>query len=324
VACGTSYNACLAARPTLEALTGLPCALELASDLLDRRAPLFRDDSVFFVSQSGETADTLQALEYARRAGALCLGITNTVGSSIARASADGIHLNAGAEIGVASTKAYSSQVVAILLVACAMAQDSLPARDRVEEIVDAMATLPDKLREVLLLDSRMAALAAELRDETSLLVFGRGVNYAVALEAALKVKEVALMHSEGILAGEMKHGPLALIDASMPVLVLATRDAQHAKMLSVIEQLLARGARLFVLGHAGDEVLEELCHGRACLLQVPWVPDALQPVVNVVPLHLLAYHLTLLRGHDVDQPRNLAKSVTVTEETNAISRKRR
>ncbi|GBF90739.1 hypothetical protein Rsub_03040 [Raphidocelis subcapitata] len=277
VACGTSYHACLAARQTIEDLVELPVVLELASDLLDRRAPIFRDDTCVFVSQSGETADTLRALEYAKTRGALCVGVTNTVGSAISRATHCGIHQNAGYEIGVASTKAYTSQVLG--------------------------------------LDAKVRALAETLRDSQSLLFFARGSNYATALEAALKMKEVALIHSEGILAGEMKHGPLALVDEHMPIIVVATRDGTYAKMQSVIEQLLARDARLIILCNEGDERMQGYAAGSRCqLIEVPQTVEQLQPVVNIVPLQLLAYHITVLRGHNVDQPRNLAKSVTVTD----------
>ncbi|KAL4421718.1 hypothetical protein ABPG77_002334 [Micractinium sp. CCAP 211/92] len=318
VACGTSYHASLAARQTVEELVSIPVACELASDLLDRRCPIFRDDTCVFVSQSGETADTLAALQYAKARGALCVGITNTVGSAIARSTHCGVHINAGCEIGVASTKAYTSQIAVITMMALALSEDSISKRDKRHAIIDGLAELPEKIRLALQLDSEMLRLAGALKEEQSLLVFGRGYNYATALEAALKVKEVALMHSEGILAGEMKHGPLALVDDTMPILVIATKDAMHLKMLSVIQQLLARGARLLVVCNQGDEDVEELCGSpdrRCSLIRVPQVVDCLQPVVNIVPLQLLSYHLTCLRGHDVDQPRNLAKAVTVNEE---------
>jgi len=291
VACGTSYHACLASRVIMEQMTNLPVCLELASDLMDRKCPLFRDDVAIFLSQSGETADTLNALRYAKSQGALCLGITNTVGSAIARETDCGVHVNAGAEIGVASTKAYTCQIVVVVLVALALADDSMAKYDRKEQVVKSLEELPSRLREVLELDQPMLELAGKLKSETSLLLFGRGNNYATALEAALKVrptacgspprfpngpdfsekpwrpislssamtvltisspagfqvKEVALMHSEGILAGEMKHGPLALVDETLPIIVIATKDAMHGKMHSVIQQLLARQASLIV-----------------------------------------------------------------------------
>ncbi|VAI15833.1 unnamed protein product [Triticum turgidum subsp. durum] len=254
---------------------GIPVTMEVASDLLDRQGPIYREDTAVFVSQSGETADTLLALDYALENGALCVGITNTVGSTLSRRTHCGIHINAGCEIGVASTKAYTSNA-----------------------------------SQVLKLDSEMKELASSLIDSESLLVFGRGYNYATALEGALKVKEVALMHSEGMFAGEMKHGPLALVDENLPIIVIATRDACFSKQQSVIQQLLSRKGRLIIMCSKGDA--SAVNPGGSCrVIEVPKVADCLQPVINIIPLQLLAYHLTVLRGFDVDQPRNLAKSVT-------------
>ena len=334
VGCGTSFHACLACRQTVEELVDVPVSLELASDMMDRRSPVARDDVCVFVSQSGETADTLAALRYAKKAGAMCVGITNTVGSAIARITDCGVHINAGCEIGVASTKAYTSQIVAITMLALALSDDSISRRGARDEIIDGLVELPDIVKRALLLDQQMIVLAQKLQNEHSLLVFGRGYNYATALETALKVKEVSLMHSEGILAGEMKHGPLALVDEEMPIVAIATRDRMHGKMLSVIEQLRARGAKLIVVCNEGDNEVVRACSdgggegegvalgqsgddttSGVMLVRVPYITDALQPVVNIVPLQLLSYHLTVLRGHNVDQPRNLAKSVTVTED---------
>ncbi|XP_010532811.1 PREDICTED: glutamine--fructose-6-phosphate aminotransferase [isomerizing] 2-like [Tarenaya hassleriana] len=310
IGCGTSYNAALASRPILEELSGIPVSMEIASDLLDRQGPIYREDTAVFVSQSGETADTLLALEYARENGALCVGITNTVGSAIARNTHCGVHINAGAEIGVASTKAYTSQIIVMVMVGLAIGGDTISSQTRREAIIESLFDLPNKVREVLKLDGEMKELAKSLIDEQSLLVFGRGYNYATALEGALKVKEVALMHSEGMLAGEMKHGPLALVDENLPIVVIATRDNSFSKQQSVIQQLHARKGRLIVICSKGDAA--SVCpSGSYRAIEVPRVEDCLQPVVNIVPLQLLAYHLTVLRGHNVDQPRNLAKSVT-------------
>ncbi|KAL0456160.1 UNVERIFIED_CONTAM: Glutamine--fructose-6-phosphate aminotransferase [isomerizing] 2 [Sesamum latifolium] len=294
IGCGTSYNAALAARPILEELSGAH---------IQRRYS-------YLVSQSGETADTLQALEYALENGALCVGITNTVGSAIARHTHCGVHINAGCEIGVASTKAYTSQIVVMAMLALAIGDDTLSSQARREAVIDGLFDLPSKVKDVLELDQEMKNLAQLLIAEQSLLVFGRGYNYATALEGALKVKEVALMHSEGILAGEMKHGPLALVDETLPIVVVATRDACFSKQQSVIQQLHARKGRLIVMCTKGDAA--SVCVGGSCrVIEVPQVEDCLQPVINIVPLQLLAYHLTVLRGYNVDQPRNLAKSVT-------------
>ncbi|XP_057524389.1 glutamine--fructose-6-phosphate aminotransferase [isomerizing] 1 isoform X2 [Amaranthus tricolor] len=310
IGCGTSYNAALAARPILEELSGIPVTMEIASDLVDRQGPIYREDTAVFVSQSGETADTLQALEYALENGALCVGITNTVGSAIARNTHCGVHINAGAEIGVASTKAYTSQIAVMAMLALAIADDTISNQDRREAIIDSLFELPSRVKEVLKLDHEMEELAQQLIDEQSLLVFGRGYNYATALEGALKVKEVSLMHSEGILAGEMKHGPLALVDENLPIVVIATRDNCFSKQQSVIQQLHARKGRLIVMCSKGDAV--SVCpSGASRVIEVPQVEDCLQPVINIIPLQLLAYHLTVLRGFNVDQPRNLAKSVT-------------
>ncbi|CAH9072451.1 unnamed protein product [Cuscuta europaea] len=310
IGCGTSYNAALAARSIVEELSGIPVTMEIASDLVDRQGPIYREDTAVFVSQSGETSDTLQALEYALGNGALCVGITNTVSSAIARKTHCGVHINAGCEIGVASTKAYTSQIVVMAMLALAIGGDTLSNQARREAIIDGLFDLPSKVKEVLKLDEEMRDLAELLIAEQSLLVFGRGYNYATALEGALKVKEVSLMHSEGILAGEMKHGPLALVDENLPILVIATHDSCFSKQQSVIQQLHARKGRLIVMCTKGDAASVRVS-GSCRVTEVPQVEDCLQPVINIVPLQLLAYHLTVLRGYNVDQPRNLAKSVT-------------
>ena len=324
VACGTSYHACLAMRPIFEGFVGLPVVLEIASDFMDRRGPIYRDDTFLFVSQSGETADTLAVLRYAKRAGALCVGITNIVGSSLSRETDCGVHLNAGYEMGVASTKAYTSQIVVLIMVALLLVRDSIGKREMRDRVADELLRLPQLLRDALSLDNLVQDLATQLQTAQSILLFGRGTNYATALEGALKIKEIALIHSEGIHAGELKHGALALVDPSLPVLVIATRDSMHGKMLSVIQQLKARGAKMIVVCNDDDPEMEDLVPKNAlnggigqsgALLHVPHTVEPLQTVVNAIPMQLLAYHLTLLRGHNVDQPRNLAKSVTVTED---------
>jgi len=309
--CGTSYNSAIAIRQLFEELTELPVTLELASDVLDRRCPFFRDDTCIFISQSGETADTLKALEYAKAKGALCVGIVNTVGSAISRATDCGVHINAGAEIGVASTKAYTCQIVAMVLVALSLSEDSRSKHTRRDDIMQGLLKLPGCVKECLKMDGKLLELAQELKDEHSLLIFGRGFNYATALEGALKVKEVALVHSEGILAGEMKHGPLALVDKHMPIIVVCTNDGSYEKQQSVVQQLKARDGRLILIVSEDDTEMEKTAPD-AVILRVPKVEDCLQAVVNIVPLQLLSYHLTVLRGHNCDQPRNLAKSVTV------------
>uniref|UniRef100_A0AAQ5X7L2 glutamine--fructose-6-phosphate transaminase (isomerizing) n=1 Tax=Amphiprion ocellaris TaxID=80972 RepID=A0AAQ5X7L2_AMPOC len=226
IGCGTSFHAAVATRQILEELTELPVMVELASDFLDRNTPVFRDDVSFFISQSGETADTLMALRYCKNRGALTVGITNTVGSTICRETDCGVHINAGPEIGVASTKAYTSQFVALIMFGLMMSEDRLSLQERRLEIIKGLNVLPELIKQVLSLDLKIKAIANELYQQRSLLVMGRGFNYATCLEGALKIKEITYMHSEGILAGELKHGPLALIDTQMPVIMVIMRDA--------------------------------------------------------------------------------------------------
>lgn len=225
IACGTSYHSAVATRQLLEELTELPVMVDLASDFLDRDTPVFRDDVCFFISQSGETADTLMALRYCRQRGALIVGITNTVGSSICRESHCGVHINAGPEIGVASTKAYTSQFISLVLFGLVMCEDKMSMQPRREQIIQGLKKLLEQIKEVLGKDSLVRKYAEDLHKKKSLLIMGRGYNYATCLEGALKVKELTYMHSEGILAGELKHGPLALVDESMPLLMVVTRD---------------------------------------------------------------------------------------------------
>jgi glucosamine--fructose-6-phosphate aminotransferase (isomerizing) len=314
VGCGTSYHAALACRQLVEQLTELPVSVELSSDFLDRACPLFRSDVCVFVSQSGETADTLEALRYAKRRHALTVGVVNVVGSAIARITDCGVHLNAGCEIGVASTKSYTSQIVAIIMIALLLSADRLSKQTRRREIIDGLAALPTAIERVLMLNDKLRMLAVGvLRDAVSILVCGRGYQYATCLEAALKIKEVSYIHTEGIHAGELKHGPLALIDQEMPMIVFATRDNGYEAICNAVHQLLARGnpQRMIVVCSEGDgHFFQGL--GVGTTLEVPHTADCLQGVVNIVPMQLIAYHLAVARGLNVDQPRNLAKSVTV------------
>uniref|UniRef100_A0AAQ5ZYD5 glutamine--fructose-6-phosphate transaminase (isomerizing) n=1 Tax=Amphiprion ocellaris TaxID=80972 RepID=A0AAQ5ZYD5_AMPOC len=266
IGCGTSFHAAVATRQILEELTELPVMVELASDFLDRNTPVFRDDVSFFISQSGETADTLMALRYCKNRGALTVGITNTVGSTICRETDCGVHINAGPEIGVASTKAYTSQFVALIMFGLMMSEDRLSLQERRLEIIKGLNVLPELIKQVLSLDLKIKAIANELYQQRSLLVMGRGFNYATCLEGALKIKEITYMHSEGILAGELKHGPLALIDTQMPVIMVIMRDACYVKCQNALQQVTARSM---------------LCS-------------------DVIPLQLLSFHLAVLRGYDV------------------------
>uniref|UniRef100_A0A673AK79 glutamine--fructose-6-phosphate transaminase (isomerizing) n=1 Tax=Sphaeramia orbicularis TaxID=375764 RepID=A0A673AK79_9TELE len=309
IGCGTSFHAAVATRQILEELTELPVMVELASDFLDRNTPVFRDDVCFFISQSGETADTLMALRYCKARGALTVGITNTVGSSICRETDCGVHINAGPEIGVASTKAYTSQFVALIMFGLMMSEDRLSLQKRRLEIISGLKALPELTKKVLSLDGKIKEIANELYQQKSLLVMGRGFNYATCLEGALKIKEITYMHSEGILAGELKHGPLALIDKHMPVIMIIMKDACYTKCQNALQQVTARAGRPIILCCQDDP---EVTKNAYQTIELPQTVDCLQGILSVIPLQLLSFHLAVLRGYDVDCPRNLAKSVTV------------
>ncbi|KAH8088086.1 putative glutamine-fructose-6-phosphate transaminase [Filobasidium floriforme] len=309
VACGTSYHSCIAVRPVFEELTEIPVAVELASDFLDRKTPVFRDDVAIFVSQSGETADTILAMRYCLERGALCLGVVNTVGSTLSRESHAGIHINAGPEIGVASTKAYTSQYVALVMMALQLSDDSISKEERRQQIIDGLHEIPAQIKGVLMMDKALQQLAKEtLAKEKSLLIMGRGYQFATCLEGALKIKEVSYMHSEGILAGELKHGPLALIDEHLPVIFIMTQDSLYPKVQSALAQVTARKGQPIIICNDDDTTISE----QYRTIRVPLTVDCLQGLINVLPLQLLSYHLAIMNGVDVDFPRNLAKSVTV------------
>ncbi|KAI9355731.1 hypothetical protein DFJ73DRAFT_623480 [Zopfochytrium polystomum] len=308
-ACGTSYHSCLATRAIFEELTEIPVSTELASDFLDRRTPIFRDDVCVFISQSGETADTILALRYCLERGALCVGVTNTVGSTISRETHCGVHINAGPEIGVASTKAYTSQFIALVLMALQLSEDRISLTERRQNIINELYELPRYIRETLALDKELQQLAKDvLAKEKSLLIMGRGYQNATCLEGALKIKEVSYMHSEGILAGELKHGPLALIDENMPVILIMTKDSLYPKVQSALQQVAARKGHPIIICNNGDTNISDAYR----TIRVPQVIDCLQGIITIIPLQLLSYHLACLHGVDVDFPRNLAKSVTV------------
>jgi len=306
-ACGTSYHSAIATRAIFEELTEIPVSVELASDFLDRRTPIFRDDVCIFISQSGETADTILALRYCLERGALCVGITNTVGSTISRETHCGVHINAGPEVGVASTKAYTSQYISLIMMALQLSEDRLSMTERRNAIIDELHELPRHIKEVLKLDAQLQSLAKDvLLKEKSLLILGRGYQHATCLEGALKIKEISYMHSEGILAGELKHGPLALIDENMPVIIIMTKDSYYPKVQSALQQVTARKGIPIVICNEGDTSLSKY----RCIA-VPQTVDCLQGLLTIIPLQLLSYHLAVFHGVDVDFPRNLAKSVT-------------
>ncbi|CDK25435.1 unnamed protein product [Kuraishia capsulata CBS 1993] len=311
IACGTSYHSCLATRSIFEELTDIPVAVELASDFIDRKSPVFRDDVCVFVSQSGETADSLLALKYCKEKGALTVGIVNTVGSSISRETNCGIHINAGPEIGVASTKAYTSQYIALVMMALQVANDRISQIDRQTEIIEGLKRIPEQISTVLKLESKIKQLCKDhLKGQKSLLLLGRGYQYASALEGALKIKEISYIHSEGVMAGELKHGVLALVDGDLPIIAFATRDSLFPKVQSAIQQVTARDGRPIIVCNEGDDVLP--ADQTLATLHVPTTVDCLQGLLNIVPMQLISYYLAIEEGHDVDFPRNLAKSVTV------------
>uniref|UniRef100_A0A8C3ULN6 glutamine--fructose-6-phosphate transaminase (isomerizing) n=1 Tax=Catharus ustulatus TaxID=91951 RepID=A0A8C3ULN6_CATUS len=297
IGCGTSYHAAVATRQVLEELTELPVMVELASDFLDRNTPVFRDDVCFFISQSGETADTLMALRYCKERRALTVGITNTVGSSISRETDCGVHINAGPEIGVASTKAYTSQFVSLVMFGLMMSEDRISLQKRRQEIISGLKSLPEMIKEVLSLDEKIHDLALELYKQRSLLVMGRGYNYATCLEGALKIKEITYMHSEGILAGELKHGPLALIDKQMPVIMVIMKDPCFTKCQNALQQVTARQGRPIILCSKEDTESSKFAYKT---IELPHTVDCLQGVLSVIPLQLLSFHLAVLRGYDV------------------------
>lgn len=309
ISCGTSLNACLAVRPLFDQLLQLPVMVENASDFLDRMPHIFRDDVCVFVSQSGETADTLRALEYCQSKGATMVGFTNTVGSSISRLTHFGAHLNCGVEVGVASTKAYTSQIVVLVLAAVLLSDDSRRLLPRRIEVTDALSRLSSDVSDCLrMVSDKVKQLAAKLVNAKSVLVIGRGYQYATCLEAALKIKELTYIHTEGINSGELKHGPLALIDENIPVIIFCTKDAHMDRARSAIQQVKARKGKPIAIISERDEEVEQAADE---VITVPATIDCLQCIINVIPMQLLAYELAVLRGNNVDCPRNLAKSVT-------------
>lgn len=310
VACGTSYHSCMAARGVFEELTEIPIAVELASDFLDRQAPVFRDDTCVFVSQSGETADSLMALRYCLERGALTVGIVNVVGSAISLLTHCGVHINAGPEIGVASTKAYTSQLVAMIMFALSLSEDRASKLKRREEIMESLAKVSDQFHEVLKLNERIKQLCTDFfKNQKSLLLLGRGSQFPTALEGALKIKEISYLHCEAVMSGELKHGVLALVDENLPIIMIMTRDEIFSKSLNAYQQVIARGGRPIVICNHGDP---EFSSAQTEKIEVPKTVDCLQGLLNVIPLQLVAYWLAVSEGLNVDFPRNLAKSVTV------------
>jgi glutamine---fructose-6-phosphate transaminase (isomerizing) len=310
VACGTSYHAGLVARYWLERVAGLPCNVEVASEYRYRRHVVPPSALFVTISQSGETADTLAALRIAKEAGyAATLAICNVPESSLVRESNLVLLTHAGPEIGVASTKAFTTQLIALLLLTVTLGRYGRLDQAEEERLVALLRSVPAKLEQVLALDNRIAALAEELIDKQHTLFLGRGEQYPIAMEGALKLKEISYIHAEAYPAGELKHGPLALIDEDMPVVVVAPNNALLEKLKSNLEEVRARGGRLYVFA---DDQVSILADEGVTVIRLPETDDLIDPLIFAVPLQLLAYHVAVLKGTDVDQPRNLAKSVTV------------
>jgi len=309
IACGTSWHAALIGKHLIENLARIPVEVEYASEYRYRNPIIPEDTLVFAISQSGETADTLAGLREAQAKGAKVLGITNTIGSTIARESDGGVYIHAGVEIGVASTKAFTSQVtiLTILAVLLGRMKDLQPTFGK--SFIKELAAIPQKVELILQKNDEIRKIAKTLKDSTNALYLGRGVNYPVALEGALKLKEISYIHAEGYPAAEMKHGPIALIDENMPVIAIAPDDAIYDKIISNLEEVRARNGRIISIATEGDEKIKYLSES---VIYIPKTIRTLQPLLTVIPLQLLAYHVADLRGLDVDQPRNLAKSVTV------------
>ncbi|MHC4571572.1 MAG: glutamine--fructose-6-phosphate transaminase (isomerizing) [Planctomycetota bacterium] len=308
-ACGTAFHAGLVGEFLFEHLARIPTETEYASEFRYRN-PIIEDGTVVIsISQSGETADTLAAVEQAKERGAAVLGIVNVVGSSIARATDSGIYLHVGPEIGVASTKAFTAQVAVLTMLAIELGRRKHLGSDVAAKYMDELSKIPERISEILKQSEEIKEIASANIDKDNWLFLGRGFNYPVALEGALKLKEISYIHAEGLPAAEMKHGPIALIVDGMPAVFIATAGPQYDKIMGNIAEVRARGGKIIVVATEGDENIKE-CADH--LITVPDVPELLQPMLTVVPLQLLAYHAAVLRGHDVDKPRNLAKSVTV------------
>ena len=310
VACGTSWHAGLIGEHLIEDLARIPVEVEYASEFRYRNPIIRERDVVLAISQSGETADTLAAIELAKEKGATVLGICNVAGSSIPRMTHAGIYTHAGPEIGVASTKAFTTQVVVLALMALRIGkQKGTLSNTNYHQLITQLELIPEKIETVLATNSQIELISQQFKDATNFLYLGRGYNFPVALEGALKLKEISYIHAEGYPAAEMKHGPIALIDAEMPIVVIATRKGNYEKVVSNIQEVKARGGRLISIVTEGDKTVKEL--SDYCI-EIPKCFNELSPLLTNIPLQLLSYHIALLRGCNVDQPRNLAKSVTV------------
>lgn len=310
VACGTSWHSGLVAEYLFEEYCKIPVEVEYASEFRYRNPIINKGDIVIAISQSGETADTLAAIELAKFKGAIILGIVNSVGSSIARISHEGIYLHAGTEIGVASTKAFTGQLIVLIMIVLKVAiKKNVITQNVYENLLYELETIPFKIKEVLDTNDKIEFIANLFKDAKNFLYLGRGFNFPVALEGALKLKEISYIHAEGYPAAEMKHGPIALIDESMPVVVIATRDSSYDKIVSNIQEVKARKGVVIAIVTKGDVLIPKMVD---FIIEVPACHEALMPLTAIIPLQLLSYHIAVMKGCNVDQPRNLAKSVTV------------
>ena len=310
VACGTSWHAGLIGKQLFESLCRIPCEVEYASEFRYRNPVVTKDDVVIAISQSGETADTLAAVRLAKEQGAFIYGICNAIGSSIPRATDTGTYIHVGPEIGVASTKAFTGQVTVLSMLALCLARERQTISDELyREMVKELTLIPEKIRQALKTNEQIARLAMIFTYAKNCLYLGRGYNYPLALEGALKLKEISYIHAEGYPAAEMKHGPIALIDSEMPVFVIATHDRLYKKVISNIQEVRARGGRVTALVTEGDQLISQYADH---VIELPDTLECFQPLIASIPLQLLAYHIAVCKGKDVDRPRNLAKSVTV------------
>jgi glucosamine--fructose-6-phosphate aminotransferase (isomerizing) len=308
-ACGTSWHAALVGEYMLEQYARIPVEVEYASEFRYRNPIVSSEDSIFLISQSGETADTLAALREAKSKGALALGICNVVGSTIARESMAGVYIHAGPEIGVASTKAFTSQLIVLALITLLISERKGLSKEKDKDLAKELRSIPEKIEQILKLNEGIERLAENFKNAQNFLYLGRGYNFPVALEGALKLKEISYIHAEGYPAAEMKHGPIALIDENMPVVFIAPKDSTYEKVLSNIQEVKARGGRIIAIADDEDGDIDELVDYS---IKVPRTIEILTPILTSIPLQLLAYHIAVKKGLNVDQPRNLAKSVTV------------
>ncbi|MFY7850059.1 MAG: glutamine--fructose-6-phosphate transaminase (isomerizing) [Bacteroidia bacterium] len=310
IGCGTSWHAGLVGEYLFEEYARIPVEVEYASEFRYRDPVIYGDDLIIAISQSGETADTLAAMELAKHKGATVFGVCNVVGSSIPRLSHAGAYTHAGPEIGVASTKAFTAQVTVLALMAIAVAKIKGTMRnDRIRQLMLELESIPAKVEKALLLNDQILEISERFKDARNFLYLGRGYNFPVALEGALKLKEISYIHAEGYPAAEMKHGPIALIDEEMPVVVIATNSAHYEKVISNIQEVKARKGQIIAVVTEGDTKVKEIAD---YVIEVPETEESLSPLINTIPLQLLSYHIAVMRGCNVDQPRNLAKSVTV------------